>query len=173
MRIQTISATLAGMAMAPGLLLGQQDLRVGGGITVPAVPAVGVPGFEVTHIVQAMLSYGLFEQVEIGERVRIVNQPFLFGWQNGDLRLEAHAPLVEDERDWLGSLTVRARSSMVEYPGDSAVIDERRIDVIAGAQLGFPVSVLAGGADIQEQVRDARHVRNIVARDRLVSRTID
>jgi hypothetical protein len=54
------------MAMAPGLLLGQQALRVGGGIAVEAVPAVGVPGFEVTPIVQAMLSYGIFDQIEIG-----------------------------------------------------------------------------------------------------------
>jgi len=66
MRFLSISTALAGMALAPGLLLGQQDLRVGGGIAVQAVPAVGVPGFEVTPIVQAMLSYGIFERVEIG-----------------------------------------------------------------------------------------------------------
>ena len=54
------------MAVAPGLLVGQQAVRVGGGIAVQAVPAVGVPGFEVTPIAQAMLSYGIFDRVEIG-----------------------------------------------------------------------------------------------------------
>jgi len=66
MRALSISTALAGMAVLPGLLVGQQDLKVGGGVAVQALPAVGVPGFEVTPIVQAMLSYGIFEQVELG-----------------------------------------------------------------------------------------------------------
>ena len=30
--------------------------------------------------------------VETGETVRIVNEPYLLGWRNGELYFEAHAP---------------------------------------------------------------------------------
>jgi L,D-transpeptidase ErfK/SrfK len=115
----------------------------------------------------------LFERVETGSRVRIVNQPFLYGWQDGDLLLEAHTPLEEDGRDWIGSLVIRARSSLVESVDQTTVIDESRIMTIGEGQRGFPVSVLAEGADTDQQIRDARPVINIVTLDQLAFRTTD
>ncbi len=38
----------------------------------------------------------LFSLVETGEVVRIVNEPYLLGWRNGELYFEAHAPLEDD-----------------------------------------------------------------------------
>ncbi len=38
----------------------------------------------------------LYSLVPKGETVRIVNEPYLFGWQNGELYFEAHAPLEDD-----------------------------------------------------------------------------
>ena len=115
----------------------------------------------------------LFERVAIGSRVRIVNQPVLFGWQDGDLLLEAHASLAEDNRDWIASLLPRARSSLVEHSGEPAMLDEKRMRIIADDRRGFPISVFADGADMERQVRDARRVINIVAYDGIVSQNID
>src|SRR5690606_30756487 len=41
----------------------------------------------------------LFERVRRGTPVRIVNQPVLAAWHDGELYLEVHAPLEEDARD--------------------------------------------------------------------------
>jgi L,D-transpeptidase ErfK/SrfK len=114
----------------------------------------------------------LFERVEIGNRVRIVNQPFLYGWQDGDFLLEAHTPLAEDTRDWFSGLSARARSGMVGYADNEADVDEQRMKTIAEAQRGFPISVLTSGSDAEQQVRDARAVINIVVYDQLASQTI-
>jgi L,D-transpeptidase ErfK/SrfK len=38
----------------------------------------------------------LYSLVENGETVRIVNEPYLLGWRNGELYFEAHAPLEDD-----------------------------------------------------------------------------
>jgi L,D-transpeptidase ErfK/SrfK len=109
----------------------------------------------------------LYEHVEIGSRVRIVNQPFLFGWQNGDLVLEAHAPLQEDDRDWYGNILMHARSSLVRYTGDRTRLDEARVLKIAEDQRGFPVSVFTSGPDTEGVVRNARPVFNVVSNDNL------
>jgi L,D-transpeptidase ErfK/SrfK len=39
----------------------------------------------------------LFEQVSVGMPVRIINQPAKVGWYGGNLYLEVHPPLEEDE----------------------------------------------------------------------------
>jgi len=115
----------------------------------------------------------LFGQVEIGSRVQIVNQPFLLGWQDGDLLLEAHGLLAEDSRDWFGSLMARAKSSLVNHSGEKVVLDEGRIKIIAETQRGFPISVFTEGPDTEAQVRNARRVVNIVEHQRVANSTVD
>jgi len=115
----------------------------------------------------------LYEQVGIGVRVRIVNQPFLFGWQDRDLVLEAHAPLQEDDRDWYGNVLLHARSSLVTYAGDGKQLDEARVLKIAEDRRGFPVSVFTGRPDTESAVRNARPVFNVVASDGVVERIAD
>ena len=39
----------------------------------------------------------LFDMAPIGTPVRIINQPFKVGWYGGELYLEVHPPLEEDE----------------------------------------------------------------------------
>jgi L,D-transpeptidase ErfK/SrfK len=42
----------------------------------------------------------IFAMVPNGTQVRVVNQPFLFGWKNGQLYMQAYAPLADDKRPW-------------------------------------------------------------------------
>ena len=153
------------------------------------VLALGIPGYLIHGTnkpagVGMRISHGcvrlfpedieyLFEQVDIGLPVRIVNQPFLFGWQNGDLVFEAHSPLQEDERDWYGNVLVHARSSLVTYAGDRRELDEPRILEMAENRRGFPVSVFADRPDTEKAVRNARPVFNIVAGDGVVEQIAD
>lgn len=115
----------------------------------------------------------LYEQVDIGSRVRIVNQPFLFGWQDGDLVFEAHALLQEDDRDWHGNVLMHARSSLVSYTDSRRQLDEDRILKIAHDRRGFPVSVFAGQPDTKTAIRNARPVFNVVSSDSAVERIAD
>src|SRR5690606_24552912 len=42
----------------------------------------------------------LFDMVPIGTPVRVVNEPFVFGWENGELHMQAFDVLEDDKRDW-------------------------------------------------------------------------
>ena len=42
----------------------------------------------------------LFNLVPVGTKVTIVNQPYLFGWQNDTLYMQAYAVMEDDPRDW-------------------------------------------------------------------------
>ncbi len=110
----------------------------------------------------------LFEDVPVGTPVRIVNQPYLLGWQGDDLVLEAHPPLEEDERDWLGGLDTRARARLVDSPNPRARLRAGQLTNIAEAQLGVPLSVLAGGAPARAAIGQARRVDNVIVHEVLV-----
>jgi len=43
---------------------------------------------------------GLFDLVPVGTGVTVVNQPYLLGWQDDVLFVQAYGPLEDDERDW-------------------------------------------------------------------------
>jgi L,D-transpeptidase ErfK/SrfK len=111
----------------------------------------------------------LFGQVSIGTPVRIVNQPFLFGWHDSELYFEAHAPLDEDDREWSELLLPMARANRIESGGTAPVIDEVRLREIAGHQRGFPVPVDRPGATADFPTRDVRFVTNILANDHVDS----
>ena len=42
----------------------------------------------------------LFDMVPVGTQVRVVNQPFVFGWKDGQLYMQAFDVLEDDPRDW-------------------------------------------------------------------------
>ena len=56
----------------------------------------------------------LFGRVARGTEVRLVNQPILAGWRDGQLYLEVHAPLAEEQHDLVAeadaALSSRART---------------------------------------------------------------
>jgi L,D-transpeptidase ErfK/SrfK len=41
-----------------------------------------------------------FNLIPIGTKVTVVNQPYLFGWHDGTLYLQAYTALEDDSRDW-------------------------------------------------------------------------
>jgi L,D-transpeptidase ErfK/SrfK len=104
----------------------------------------------------------LYDQVPVGTPVAIVNQPMLLGRSGNDLLLEAHTPLAEDERDLLVGLDQRAASFAGMLPNGTADLDPARLKVVATEHLGFPLSVLAGGEDAAEALRQARQVENVI-----------
>ncbi len=64
-----------------------------------------------------------FNMVPIGTQVRVVNQPFLFGWRDGQLYLQPYDVLEDDTRDWnkaqkklLTAVAGRAAAAAAQVP---------------------------------------------------------
>lgn len=115
----------------------------------------------------------LYNDVDIGTPVRIVNQPYLFARVGDDLVFEAHEPLEDDERDWRAGLVQLARARLVGFADEVVSIDEDRIARIADDARGFPVSVIGWRPDTDATLRSARLVINIIEPERIADQSLD
>ncbi|WP_295880457.1 L,D-transpeptidase family protein [uncultured Thiohalocapsa sp.] len=103
----------------------------------------------------------LFAEVPVGTDVHIVNQPYLAGWQDGVLHLEAHAPLAEDAKRWQGSLAPMEkvlRSASTDAPD---AVDWEQAQTVARAARGLPVPVGAGSPDPDQVIAAARRAPRV------------
>lgn len=102
----------------------------------------------------------LYELVDIGEPVQIINEPYLLGELDGALMFEAHAPLEDDTispDDRINDLLVH----FGETAGNELSLDvESGIRSVAATATGLPVKIDASGPG--DALHYARHVRNIV-----------
>lgn len=88
----------------------------------------------------------LFQMVPVGTPVRVVNQPFLFGWRDHQLYLQAYPVLQDDRRDWHHAqkrlltqlLSTRLRRDL---KSNGAPIDWQAVAAVAAAPRGIPVPV--------------------------------
>jgi L,D-transpeptidase ErfK/SrfK len=110
-----------------------------------------------------------FNLIPIGTKVTVVNQPYLFGWRDKTLYLQAYAVLEDDKRDWNAN-----RKHMLdrmlnpkEHPelaqkvhADDQQIDWQRIGDLARSPRGIPVPVSTNRQGVDEVVGQARLVAN-------------
>ncbi len=88
----------------------------------------------------------LYELVRPGIKVTVVNQPFVFGWHDGQLLMQAFNVLEDDPRDWqraqrkLLSRSLAARIQK-ELKARGEIIDWDAVSRFAHAPRGLPVSV--------------------------------
>jgi L,D-transpeptidase ErfK/SrfK len=103
----------------------------------------------------------LYSLVGMGETVRIVNEPYLLGWRDGELYFEAHAPLEDD--------TIPAAErlrSLLENGGGAEDLGEDDVAHISSlASLANGVPALVDERDAQEVLARARVIRNTVEAD--------
>jgi L,D-transpeptidase ErfK/SrfK len=105
----------------------------------------------------------LYSLVAIGEKVTIINEPYLAGTREGELFFEAHRPLEDDAippEQHLKEIFDRFRDQT------GAFIEQNERDqakAIASQALGVPVRVLS--ADAQEIFARARIVENTITID--------
>lgn len=109
----------------------------------------------------------LFSQVPVGTPVRIVNQPQLLGWRDGNLYLEAHPALEDDRRNLQAALDkqlARALSQRKATQGPDAaiVVDAGLVAATVKEGRGFPVRLLESAADARTVAARARPTANIV-----------
>jgi len=110
----------------------------------------------------------LFELAPIGTPVRVVNQPYLFGWHDGALHIQAFEVLEDDPRDWKKAQAKLLNKAMAERIKKELEARKEKIDWDAVAKLsqeprGIPVSVTGGPDQLDTIVARATIVQNKVA----------
>ena len=104
----------------------------------------------------------LFELVAIGTPVTIVNQPYLVAWDQGELLLEAHAPLEGDGTDWQSDIE-KSLGAMLASRDDVALeIDADRVVALIDEGRGFPMPVSRPGEPTEQFLLTAMVVENTV-----------
>jgi L,D-transpeptidase ErfK/SrfK len=99
----------------------------------------------------------LFPTVPKGTRVTIVNQPYVAGWRNGQLYLEAHRPLAEDAKRWGKSLKPMEQAIAAKTTVPDAVNWDKARKVAREAR-GIPIPVSPGSPDIADVLITAPQV---------------
>lgn len=103
----------------------------------------------------------LYSLVPKGETVRIINEPYLLGWRNGELYFEAHAPLEDD------TIPAGERlSALLQIAADEAGLSDGDADHIRSlASTANGVPFLVSYHDAHEIFARANVVRNTVEPD--------
>jgi L,D-transpeptidase ErfK/SrfK len=103
--------------------------------------------------------------VPIGTPVRVVNQPFVFGWHRGDLYLQAFDPLAGDQR--YGQNVPREFLEQAMGPDIQAQLQLRNLQVrwdlvmqLADDPRGIPVAITDSNASLDQVLGSARQVEN-------------
>jgi L,D-transpeptidase ErfK/SrfK len=107
----------------------------------------------------------LFEKVAIGTQVHVVNQPFVFGWDNGQLVMQSFGSLEDDRRDWQKAqqaLLSKSLSTSVQKQlktrGES--VDWDLVMQLAHAPRGVIVPVTLTDASVDKVLASATQVEN-------------
>jgi L,D-transpeptidase ErfK/SrfK len=107
----------------------------------------------------------LFAMVGPGTSVTVVNQPFVFGWHEGQLYLQAYTVLEDDKRDWTKSqqkllsktLTRRIQD---ELKAGNEQVNWDRVSVITMDPRGLALSVSRSDQTVNALLATAPRVQN-------------
>ncbi len=107
----------------------------------------------------------LYDMVALGEKVTVVNQPFVFGWHHDQLYLQAYDVLEDDPRDWqkaqkrLLSKTLAERiQKQLKTRGEQ--VNWEAVSKLAHDPRGIPVSISLGEASVEQVMTSAKRVQN-------------
>lgn len=105
----------------------------------------------------------LFQDIAIGTKVTVVNQPIVFGWQGDALHMQIFPMLEDDKRkDGAEALLANAmKKHMEKRAKDHQVsVDMELIRSIAAAPRGITVPVSKTGITVDSVLADAKLVEN-------------
>src|SRR5262245_19105410 len=109
----------------------------------------------------------LFSMVPVGTKVTVVNEPFVFGFQNDKLYLQAFDVLEDDTRDWQ-----KAQKKLVSKSIGADIQSELKkrneqvswdlVATVGHDPRGIPLVISEGGESLEQVVSTANRVRNAV-----------
>ena len=108
----------------------------------------------------------LYEIVPIGTQVRVVNQPYVLGWQADQLYVQVYGPLEDDNRAWQ-----HGPQSLLRKAGKTSLwrrirardsdIDWEKARELSGTPRGVPVAIMKRGSEpLTAVLAGANKVRN-------------
>ena len=109
----------------------------------------------------------IFEMVQVGEKVTVVNQPFVFGWHQDQLYLQAYDILEDDPRDWQKAQkklisTSLAQRIQAQLKSRAETINWDAVSKLAHDPRGIPVSISSVDANVDQVIAAAPRVQNHV-----------
>jgi L,D-transpeptidase ErfK/SrfK len=108
-----------------------------------------------------------FNMVPLGTQVRVVNQPFLFGWRDGQLYMQPYDVLEDDTRDWAKaqkrlltqSFAARLQQQLQQHHEQ---VDWNLVSTLSRSPRGIPVPITLTDASVEQILAAAPHVQNVV-----------
>jgi L,D-transpeptidase ErfK/SrfK len=90
-----------------------------------------------------------FDLIPIGTKVTVVNQPYVFGWRDGTLYLQAYTVMEDDSRDWSKNrkallaklLNPKLQKKISDHDKE---IDWQRVGDVAHSPRAVPVPITGG-----------------------------
>jgi L,D-transpeptidase ErfK/SrfK len=109
----------------------------------------------------------IFDMVQVGDKVTVVNQPYLFGMEDGELYLQTLDVLEDDPRDFKKKQRVlidkaMPKSVLARLKAKKQAVDYALIAQHAHDPYGVPVSISRTDATVEAVVAAAPRVRNAV-----------
>jgi L,D-transpeptidase ErfK/SrfK len=108
-----------------------------------------------------------FAMVPVGTAVRVVNQPFVFGWRSGQLYMQPYDVLEDDTRDWSKAPRKLLSSSLATTLQQQLKMQHRQINWDEVSELtrnprGVPVPVTLAGTGVEQVLAGAPRVQNVL-----------
>jgi L,D-transpeptidase ErfK/SrfK len=109
----------------------------------------------------------LFSMVPVGTKVTVVNEPFVFGFQDDKLYLQAFDVLEDDTRDWKKAQKKLVTKSLgadiqKELKKRNEEISWDLVASVGHDPRGIPLVISTGGTSLDEVLASAIHVQNAV-----------
>jgi L,D-transpeptidase ErfK/SrfK len=107
----------------------------------------------------------LFDMIPIGTQVRVVNQPFVFGWKDGQLYMQAFDVLEDDPRDWQKAQTSLLNKSLAarlqkQLKSHNEQVNWNLVSDMAHAPHGVPVPISQADGSLDQVLAAALKVQN-------------
>jgi L,D-transpeptidase ErfK/SrfK len=108
-----------------------------------------------------------FAVVPVGTQVRVVNQPFVFGWRDGQLYMQPFGVLEDDTRDWAKASRRLLSKSLAatlqqQLQAHGTQVDWTLVSALARAPRGVPVPITDPDATVEQILAGAPRVQNVL-----------
>jgi L,D-transpeptidase ErfK/SrfK len=100
----------------------------------------------------------LFTEVSLGTTVHIINEPYMAGWRDGKLYLDAHRPLTGNTAQWGKRFAGLQQVLAVKAVDRSVAVDWGRARRVVEQGRGIPVPISAGSPDLDGVLAQAPRV---------------
>jgi len=109
----------------------------------------------------------LFDMVPIGTPVRVVNQPFVFGWKDGQLYMQAFDVLEDDPRDWKKAQKKLINKSLAatlqkQLKSHNEQVDWTLVSNLAHEPRGVAVPITRSDSSVEQVLAAAAKVQNAI-----------